>query len=75
MTPASDTTTHPDLRTPHGLARQDWTSARFVEEGITIQMVYGTGPAATFLKSRLIAIDVARRVLLSPSLRRNHLLA
>ena len=53
------------------LARQDWTSARFVEEGITIQQVYGTRYAATFLKNRLIDFDVALRVLVTPRLRRN----
>ena len=55
-----------------GLARQDWTSARFVEEGITIQQVYGTRYAATFLKNRMIRFDVALRVLITPDLRRNH---
>lgn len=54
------------------LARQDWTSARFVDEGITIQHVYGTRPAAAFLKSRMIDIDVALRVLLNPARRRNY---
>ncbi len=54
------------------LARQDWTSARFVEEGITIQQVYGTRYAATFLKNRMIDFEVALRVLLTPGLRRNH---
>ncbi|MBC7513374.1 MAG: hypothetical protein H7234_02925 [Herminiimonas sp.] len=54
------------------LARQDWTSARFVEEGITIQQVYGTRHAATFLKNRMIDFDVALRVLVTPNLRRNH---
>lgn len=54
------------------LARQDWTSARFVEEGITIQEVYGTRYAATFLKNRMINFEVARRVLLTPALRRNY---
>ena len=54
------------------LARQDWASARFVEEGITIQQVYGTHYAATFLKNRMIGFDVALRVLVTPKLRRNH---
>ena len=53
--------------------RQDWTSARFVEESITIQVTYGTRYAAAFLKNRMIDIDVARRVLLSPAQRRNYL--
>lgn len=53
--------------------RQDWTSARFVEEGITIQVVYGTRYAAAFLKNRMIDIDVALRVLLNPTQRRNYL--
>lgn len=53
-------------------ARQDWTSARFVEEGITIQVVYGTRYAAAFMKNRMIDIDVALRVLLNPAQRRNH---
>ncbi len=57
----------------HMRARQDWTSARFVEEGITIQVVYGTRYAADFLKNRMIDIDVALRVLLNPSQRRHHL--
>ena len=54
------------------LARQDWNSARFVEEGISIQLVYGTRYAASFLKNRMIGIDVARRVLLTPAQRRNY---
>ena len=54
-------------------ARQDWTSARFVEEGITIQDVYGTRYAAAFLKNRMIDIDVALRVLLNPAQRRHYL--
>ena len=55
--------------------RQDWTSARFVEESITIQVVYGTRYAAAFLKNRMIDIDVALRVLLNPAQRRNNLSA
>ena len=53
-------------------ARPDWTSARFVEEGITVQQVYGTLSAATFLRNRMIDFDVALRVLVTPGLRRNH---
>ncbi|MBC7414147.1 MAG: hypothetical protein H7327_04335 [Herminiimonas sp.] len=53
-------------------ARQDWTSARFVEEAISIQFVYGTRYAASFMKNRMIDIDVALRVLLNPAQRRNH---
>ena len=53
-------------------ARQDWTSARFVEEGIEVQQVYGTLYAATFLKNRMIDFDVALRVLVTPGLRRHH---
>ena len=54
------------------LARQDFTSTRFVEEGIMIQLVYGTRQAASFLKNRMIDIDVARRVLLQPARRRHY---
>lgn len=56
----------------YGMARQDWTSARFVEEGITIQVVYGTRHAADFLKNRMIDINVALRVLLNPEQRRSY---
>lgn len=52
--------------------RQDWISARFVEEGITIQLVYGTRSAAAFLKNRMIDLEVARRVLLNPLQRRSY---
>ena len=54
------------------LARQDWTSARFIEEGISIQDVYGTRHAAAFLKNRMIDLDVSLRVLLHPGQRRMH---
>jgi hypothetical protein len=74
---------HPDLnqrkrsrrdidQQQHSLARQDWTSARFIEEGISIQDVYGTRHAAAFLKNRMIDIDVSLRVLLHPAQRRTH---
>ena len=59
----------------HAYARQDWTSARFVEEGISIQVVYGTRYAAAFLKNRMIDIDVALRVLLNPTQRRHYIAA
>lgn len=55
----------------HAAARLDWTSARFVEEGIKLQPVYGTRYAADFMKSRMISIDIALRVLLNPSQRRH----
>lgn len=63
----------PSRESMHAHARQDWTSARFIEEGITIQVVYGTRYAAAFLKNRMIDIDVALRVLLTPTQRRNYL--
>ena len=75
MTRSNETTMLAERVPSHGLARQDWNSARFVEEGITIQVVYGMRDAAAFLKSRMIEIDVAKRVLLSPTLRRNYTLA
>jgi len=56
----------------HAVARLDWTSARFVEEGIKLQPVYGTRYAADFMKNRLIDIDVALRVLLNPAQRRHY---
>jgi len=52
------------------VARLDWTSARFVEEGIKLQPVYGTRYAADFLKNRMIDINVTLRVLVNPSQRR-----
>ena len=68
----SDKQGSPGSRRQPTLARQDFTSMRFVEEGITIQLVYGTGQAASFLKNRMIDIDVARRVLLQPARRRHY---
>ncbi|MES2832742.1 MAG: hypothetical protein V4695_12195 [Pseudomonadota bacterium] len=56
----------------HAAARLDWTSARFVEEGIQLQPVYGTRYAADFMKNRMIDIDIALRVLLNPAQRRSY---
>ena len=53
-------------------SRLDWASARFVEEGINVQRVYGTRYAAAFLKARMINLEVARRVLLDPKKRRSY---
>ena len=72
MTEITTDNSSPGRDPVHPHIRQDWTSARFVEEGITIQVVYGTRYAAAFLKNRMIDIDVALRVLLSPARRRNH---
>ena len=73
MSESKANATLPTHEATHTHLRQDWTSARFVEEGITIQVVYGTRYAAAFLKNRMIDIDVALRVLLNPAQRRNYL--
>ena len=65
--------TQPTLPKQNAQSRRDWTSARFVEEGISVQSVYGTRYAATFLKARMINLDVTRRVLLDPTKRRSYL--
>jgi hypothetical protein len=52
--------------------RPDWHTARFVKQGIRMQQLHGTGYAANFLKNRRVDIDVALRVLLQPSRRRNY---
>lgn len=52
--------------------RPDWHTARFVKQGIRMQQTHGTGYAAAFLKTRRVDIDVALRVLLQPSRRRNY---
>ncbi|MDB5840383.1 MAG: hypothetical protein JWQ23_2335 [Herminiimonas sp.] len=56
---------------PAAPTRIDWNTARFVEEGIVMQAIHGTGHAAKFLKNRMVHIDVALRVLLSPEKRRD----
>jgi hypothetical protein len=56
---------------PAAPARTDWNTARFVKEGILMQDSHGTGYAATFLKNRLVHIEVALRVLLNPEKRRD----
>lgn len=70
MPPHNELTARPNNGYQHAHSRQDWTSAKFVEEGIRIQIVYGTQYAAGFLKTRMIEIDVALRVLLNPGQRR-----
>lgn len=52
------------------VARLDWTSARLVEEGLKLQPLHGTRYAADFMKSRMIDMEVALRVLLDPARRR-----
>lgn len=59
-------------RETNAQSRLDWASARFVEEGISVQVAYGTRYAAEFLKTRMINIEVTRRVLLDPTHRRNY---
>ncbi len=73
MTEKQDSTPHSTDAWQHAVARLDWTSARFVEEGIKLQPVYGTRYAADFMKSRMIDIDVALRVLLKPAQRRTYI--
>jgi len=52
--------------------RPDWHTARFVKQGIRMQSIHGTGYAASFLRNRRVDIDVALRVLLQPTRRRNY---
>ena len=52
--------------------RLDWSKARDVEEGITLQNVHGTDHAASFLKSKKVDIEVALRVLAHPGERRHY---
>jgi hypothetical protein len=52
--------------------RLDWSKARDVEEGITLQSKQGTDAAAAYLKSKEIDLDVALRVLAHPHERRHY---
>lgn len=64
------------IRKEHGYAshaamRHDMVSEQAVEVGIRLQEILGTLDAALFLKNNVINLDVALRVLLQPSRRRN----
>lgn len=52
--------------------RLDWSKARDVEMGITMQSRQGTDAAAAYLKSKAIDLDVALRVLAHPHERRDY---
>lgn len=58
------------LMPPTQLARKDFISAQLVEIGIVIQYLEGTKQAASYLCSRKVNLEVARRVLSQPSQRR-----
>jgi hypothetical protein len=53
-------------------SRFDAETAGVVEKGIALQFKVGTGYAATFLKSKEIALPVILRVLLRAEQRRGH---
>lgn len=53
-------------------ARRDIARAYAVEIAISIAGLVGTRQAAAFLKKHMVDIDVALRVLLRPSERRNY---
>ena len=52
--------------------RSDWSTARFVKEGILMQALHGTRAAAAYMQDRMVDFEVARRVLLNPHKRRDY---
>ncbi|MGI4938436.1 MAG: hypothetical protein ACRYF5_17085 [Janthinobacterium lividum] len=52
--------------------RSDWSTARFVKEGILMQALHGTRVAAAYMQDRMVSLEVAHRVLLDPRKRRDY---
>jgi len=57
---------------PTVCSRRNHTVAEIVDKGIALQEKCGTRHAAEYLKTKMVHIDVAARVLLSTSQRRHH---